>query len=323
VKPVWSVLLGAAVLGAVVAVAIARHTGPTRCDPGWISLGPRCCAPGQVLGSGHCQGDARVCPPGFHRAAHAPFECVREPHRVRIDRTRVNIGPNDWQSEQVPVLTGEVGPLWSDSIEVTNEQWRACAATNHCAAKSLGEAGQPVVHVTLEEAQDYCRANGGRLPNVQERMAIAVGAESRRYPWGQTGLVCRRAVFGLSDGPCAEKGTQPEVTGSHAAGQSPQGVFDLSGNVAELAVDSRGRAWVCGGSFRSHSALELMTLGSDACTKVRARQKNLPCLPRKKRKRKTSGRLLSQRALRARDAGARTGRRRAPERKGTMKAKPS
>jgi formylglycine-generating enzyme required for sulfatase activity len=186
-----------------------------------------------------------------------PPGCARNPQRLRIERTRVKIGPNDWQSEQVPVIDKDVGPLWSDSIEVTNEQWRRCAATNHCKEVPLREPGQPIVNVTLERAQDYCRANGGRLPRLEERMAIAAGTESRRYPWGQTGLVCRRAVFGVSDGPCAEKGTEPDVAGSHVAGQSPQGVLDLAGNVAELAIDEQQRAWVCGGSFRSRSALEL------------------------------------------------------------------
>jgi formylglycine-generating enzyme required for sulfatase activity len=254
---IWPLLLGAGAFTTVIALALMRHSGPTRCDKGWANLGPRCCAPNQVLRSGHCVGDPRECPAGFHRALAPPTGCVRDARRVRIERTHVRIGPNDWQSEQVPIIDKQVGPFWSDAIEVTYDQWRACAATTHCNALPFSEPGQPVVNVTPEQAQDYCHASGGRLPTLEERMALAAGSESRRYPWGQTGLVCRRAVFGVSEGPCAEGGTQPDLAGSHIDGQSPQGVLDLAGNVAELAVDSQLRVWMCGGSFRSRSALEL------------------------------------------------------------------
>jgi hypothetical protein len=88
-------------------------------------------------------------------------------------------------------------------------------------------------------------------------MAMATGAQSRRFPWGQTGLACRRAAYGVVAGPCAEQGNQPDVTGCHEDGRSPEGLFDLSGNVAEIAVDAQGKAWACGGSFRSRTALEL------------------------------------------------------------------
>ena len=80
-------------------------------------------------------------------------------------------------------------------------------------------------------------------------MALAAGAQSRRYPWGQTGLVCRRATFGIIAGPCAENGSQPDIAGSHPDGQSPEGVFDLSGNVAELALDAEGQALGLRGQF--------------------------------------------------------------------------
>jgi formylglycine-generating enzyme required for sulfatase activity len=169
----------------------------------------------------------------------------------------LKLGPNDWQSEQVPRIEKQVGTLWVDETEVSNEQWSVCAETNACPIKPLSEPGQPVANLTVEDAQRFCAANGGRLPTLEERIALSAGGDSRRYPWGQTGLVCRRAVFGVKHGPCAEGGTQPDVTGGHAAGRSSDGLFDLSGNVAELAIDAQQRAWACGGSFRSTTALEL------------------------------------------------------------------
>src|SRR5438552_3017582 len=56
---------------------------------------------------------------------------------------------------------------------------------------------------------------------------------ARRYPWGDTGAVCRRAAWGLANGPCATKGRSPDTVGAHPDGASRMGVFDMAGNVAE------------------------------------------------------------------------------------------
>lgn len=253
----WLVLLGACALGVIVVLAVKRRAGPSRCDSGWVNAGARCCAPGQALSSGHCSGEPAQCPAGFHRAQGTAVGCAYAARRIRVGGVTLKIGPNDWQSEQVPRIEKQIGSLSVDATEVNNEQWSTCVAANHCPRKPLGEPGQPVVNVTLEEARAFCTANGGRLPTLEERMAIAAGSQSRRYPWGQTGLVCRRAMFGVVDGPCAERGGQPDVTGCHTEGQSPDGILDLSGNVAELALDERDEGWSCGGSFRSKTALEL------------------------------------------------------------------
>jgi len=206
---------------------------------------------------GACVGTPQSCPMGFHRLPRGTEGCAVDPKRVRIGATRLNIGPNDWQSEQVTPIAANVPTFSVDATEVTVEQWLACVAEHKCARVPYGELGQPVTRISPEQALQFCAAQGGRLPQLNERMALAAGAESRRFPWGQTGLVCRRATFGVVGGPCAEGGNQPNIAGSHPDGHSPEGVFDLSGNVAEFALDTRGRAWFCGGSFRSRTALEL------------------------------------------------------------------
>jgi len=257
VSRLWLLLIGSAILGGVVLLASKRHTGPNRCDPGWVHLGARCCAPGQRLLGGACAGEPAHCPRNFHHAKSPTTGCARDPDRVRFNGAFLSLGPDDWQSVQVPPIERRVAALWVDTTEVTYEQWQACVDTKRCAPKPPGEPGQPVVGVTPLEARQYCAAHGGRLPTVEERIALAAGSESRRYPWGQTGLVCRRAMYGVSNGPCAEGGSQPDVTGAHTAGHSPEGVLDLSGNVAEIALDAQQRVWSCGGSFRSNTASEL------------------------------------------------------------------
>ncbi len=250
-------LLGALATVGVLVMAGRRHANPNRCGSGWVSIGPRCCAEGQTSRQGRCLGTARSCPPGFHRSGLDDHGCVFGRKRIPISSTSLSIGPNDWQSEQVTPIAATVPAFEVDATEVTVEQWVACVTAQHCPRMSFGEFGQPVRSVTLEQAQLYCSFEGGRLPTLDERMVLAAGATSRRFPWGQTGLVCRRATFGVVAGPCAENGNQPDIAGSHPDGQSPEGVLDLSGNVAEFAIGTDGKGWACGGSFRSQTALEL------------------------------------------------------------------
>ena len=111
--------------------------------------------------------------------------------------------------------------------------------------------------VSVAQAESFCAWAGGRLPSSGEWLLAAAGKEGRRFPWGNTGLVCRRAVFGLGDGPCAGDGTAPDPPGSRPDGATPEGVFDLAGNVAEWTRDPDGRVRAHGGSYLTSSAAEL------------------------------------------------------------------
>ena len=75
--------------------------------------------------------------------------------------------------------------------------------------------------------------------------------------------MCRRAAFGLADGPCGEGATGPELAGSRPDGGNPEGVLDLSGNVAEWTVEADGTFVARGGSYRSHVASELVTWAAE------------------------------------------------------------
>jgi len=253
----WLLFAAPVALGVVLTLAVRRHKSPSHCGTGWVNEGPRCCAVGQSLKDGSCIGAPKYCPSGFHRAIGKTPGCVIDAKRVRVGPIILRIGPNDWQSESVPRIDANVPAFEVDVAEVSYERWQHCVEATRCRSSLTGEPGQPITTVTSAEAQAFCKFTGGRLPTLNERMAMAAGAQSRRFPWGQTGLVCRRATFGVVAGPCAEKGNQPDVSGCHLDGQSPEGVLDLSGNVAELALDAEGKAWACGGSFRSRAALEL------------------------------------------------------------------
>jgi formylglycine-generating enzyme required for sulfatase activity len=120
-----------------------------------------------------------------------------------------------------------------------------------------------VTGIEPREAERFCRFENGRLPWGDEWLFAALGKDLRRFPWGATGLVCRRAAFGLESGPCSRGGGR-ELAGARADGATPEGVLDLSGNVAEWTAERDGTWLARGGSFRSLSALELKSWATEA-----------------------------------------------------------
>jgi len=155
-----------------------------------------------------------------------------------------------------------VEPFFLDAYEATEARYAACVLASACAPLPLsGEPGLAISSLTLEEASRFCVWAGGALPTPEELAFAAAGLSGRRYAWGDTGAVCRRAAWGLVRGPCGEGADGPEVSGSHPDGASPDGVFDLAGNVAEWAM-ARGGSFVGfaearGGSFGDGAASAL------------------------------------------------------------------
>jgi formylglycine-generating enzyme len=243
-----------------------------RCADGLIANGPRCCAEGQHFFKGHCVGRPKRCPLGWSildetgaidsGSGDRELGCVWVSHAVKVAEGRYVVGPNDWESEDVVAREGHVAAFWLDAGEVTVSRYARCAAAGQCRPRSSvvdrpEEPGLPVATVTAAEAESFCAWMTGRLPRSDEWLRAATGQSSRRFPWGQTGLVCRRASFGLVRGPCAEGGSVPDLVGARPDGRSDAGLNDLVGNVAEIVRTAQGTYEVRGGSFRSDHAAEL------------------------------------------------------------------
>ena len=108
-----------------------------------------------------------------------------------------------------------------------------------------GWANKPVNWVSLEDARAYAQWAGKRLPHEWEWQFAAQGTDHRLYPWGSR--------WDPLNAPLPNQGRTmrgPDDVGAHPAGDSPQGVADLVGNVWQWTdefVDEHTRAAILRG----------------------------------------------------------------------------
>ena len=114
-----------------------------------------------------------------------------------------------------------------DRTEVSNQAYSEFAAAAGLPAPT-GVSNIPVVNVTFNEAQAFCKWAGKQLPTESQWEKAARGTDGRNYPWGNN---LRADLIIAKENPLAASG--PAAVDSIAAGKSPFGALHMAGNVWE------------------------------------------------------------------------------------------
>jgi formylglycine-generating enzyme required for sulfatase activity len=145
-----------------------------------------------------------------------------------------------WFTDANPAHSVTLDEFWIDETEVTMGMYAKCVMAGICqppenvssyTRSNYYENQQytyyPVIYVSWQDATEYCKWAGARLPSEAEwEIAARGGQEGRLFPWGNQ----------EPDETLANYGKKIEDTtkvGSYPAGVSRYGNLDMAGNVKE------------------------------------------------------------------------------------------
>ena len=109
-------------------------------------------------------------------------------------------------------------------VETKGTSWR-----NPTGPESETKSDHPVVQVSWNNAEAYCKWAGKRLPTEAEWEKAARGTDGRQYPWGDNWDNSK------ANGNMSVRTTT--AVGSYPQGVSPYGVHDMAGNMWEWVTD--------------------------------------------------------------------------------------
>jgi formylglycine-generating enzyme len=269
----WMLVCAASALALVFLRFTVTDDGSVHCGPGFARRGLRCCPDGATpIGNGGSDvcGEPKVCPQAMQMLEG---RCEVPIVKVKIAAMDLVVGASDWEAlgTRVTDAGAERGVVKTGAIEIDRYEISVGQAT--CPTCALADAQRfasddhyrAMSGMTREEAQRVCASRNGRLPTEAEWLAAAVsGAESvgsyPRYPWGNTGAVCRRDTWGIVSGPCGQGASGPDSVASHPDGVTAlTEIHNMSGNVSEWVVNPNApnTGVVRGGSYASAFAAEI------------------------------------------------------------------
>jgi hypothetical protein len=158
---------------------------------------------------------------------------------VFVPQGEVTLGDNQYENNPVHNVT--LDDYWIYMFKVTNGQYRQCVATGTCTPPAsevpypdLDDAeikDQPIIGVTWEQADTYCKWMKGSLPTKAQWEKATRGPLARTYPWGEDLPDCDLLNYGDCEDPAIT------MVYEYPEGRSFYGAFDLAGNAYEWVSD--------------------------------------------------------------------------------------
>ncbi len=179
---------------------------------------------------------ATLCACGAGATGPATVMRDRTGEMVRVPAGEFRMGSETQNPDERPARTVYLNAYWIDRHEVTNAQYEAFVLERGHRRPALWDDDrlsgprQPVVGVDWFDAAAYCDWADKRLCTEAEWEKAARGTDGRPYPWGEEEPDAARANFDMRVG-------RPVDVGSHPAGVSPFGAYDMAGNVWEWVAD--------------------------------------------------------------------------------------
>lgn len=145
-----------------------------------------------------------------------------------------------WFTDANPAHSVTLNEFWIDEIEVTNAMYKKCVVAGACKPPENVSSNTrsdyyddmqykeyPVIYVSWQDAADYCKWAGARLPSEAEwEIAARGGQEERLFPWGNQEPDESLANYG-------KKIVDTTQVGNYPAGAGRYGNLDMAGNVSE------------------------------------------------------------------------------------------
>jgi formylglycine-generating enzyme required for sulfatase activity len=128
-----------------------------------------------------------------------------------------------------------------------------------CTYDVAGKENHPINCVDWDRAKTYCEWAGGRLPTEAEWERAAKGTTHRRYPWGDEcpeswDAVCTGAEWmattakvNCAESYCNDGFSVISPVDQFPSGKSPDGLYDMVGNVWEWCSDWTRREYTSAG----------------------------------------------------------------------------
>jgi formylglycine-generating enzyme len=169
--------------------------------------------------------------------------CEPEAHRSLCERASGKAIRGEGEAHGV-----SLSPFRLDRREVTVAAYMRCVSAGRCDEPALppgdirfNQPNFPITHVRWEDAVAFCRFVKGRLPTEAEWEFAAGGTSHRQFAYGNifNPRVCNIGSLGhhyTTDERDGYRHLAP--VGALTNCQTPEGVFDLAGNVAEWVHDA-------------------------------------------------------------------------------------